>query len=66
MNEIKSINIADFRLTLRNYILNQPFPMELKRMVLKEIYDEVNLNANKEMLLQAQEREALESEQSIQ
>lgn len=54
---MKSVNIADFQLTLRNFISNYDLPEEVKRLALKEIYDEQKQKAEAEILSEATERE---------
>lgn len=61
-----SVSIADFSLTLRNFISDYDLPEEAKRLALKEIYDEQNLKAKQEISRQAHEREETGNEQSTQ
>lgn len=60
---MNSVSIADFLLTLRNYISQYDLPEEAKRLALKEIYDEQNLKAKQEIALQAREREEKEKDE---
>ena len=54
---MNSIDIVDFRYSLRNYINNHPFPTELKRMIVNDILIDLNNQANNEILAQAEDRE---------
>lgn len=58
----KSIDIADFKLSISNFVNASALPTELKRLVLKEIHDEVALKAKNEMIAQAEEREKTKHE----
>lgn len=67
MKEIKSIDVADIKLTLTGYLESRKdVPLEILRMIVKEVYDDLAGKAHMEMLAQAQEREATKNEQSIQ
>lgn len=56
---LKSIDVADFKYTLENYIYDHPLPLEIKRYVVKEVLDTLSIKSKEEMLAQAQEREAI-------
>lgn len=54
---MNSIKVKDFEFTLTKFIKDYDLPMEVKRLVLKEIYDDINEEATKECIDQAKERE---------
>lgn len=56
-----SIQVKDFEVTILNFVSGYDLPMEVKRLALKEIYDQVSTLANTEMLEQAKSREEKES-----
>ncbi len=60
--EIKSIDILDFKITLQKWIREQPFPVELKRMLVNEVLLELNQEAYSEIQQQAIDREKEEQE----
>lgn len=60
---MKNIEIREFKLSLENYISSNALPCEIKRMVLKEIYEEVELETIKIMTLEIEERDKQEKEQ---
>ena len=62
---IRSIDIADFKYSIENFISESPLPLEVKRYVLKDIFTDITEKAHLEMLEQASERES-KHEQSIQ
>lgn len=53
-----SIEVKDFQFTIMNFIKDYKLPAEVKRLALKEIYEEVAEMAHNEMYAQAAEREA--------
>lgn len=54
---MNSIDVKDFQFTITNFIDKFELPYEVKRLVLKEILEDVTAKANNELLLQAKERE---------
>lgn len=57
---MKNIEIREFKLTLKKYIDNNRLPIEIKRMVLKEVYEEVEQKTNEMMMLEIKERDGQE------
>lgn len=57
-----SLSIMEFKVTLVNYINAQELPAEVKRMVLKDIYADVQAQANAEAQEQLNQREAQNNE----
>ena len=57
---MKSIDVKDFEVTILNFVNGYDLPMEVKRLALKEIYEQVNASANVEMAEQIKEREVKE------
>jgi len=55
---VKNIEIREFKLTVRKYIDANRLPSEVKRMVLKEIYEEEEQKANNEMIFEIKERDS--------
>lgn len=53
-----SIKVADFSNTITNFIQDYDLPYEVKRLALKEIYEETQKRAQVEILEQAKQREA--------
>lgn len=54
---MKNIVIREFALTLENYINENNLPIEIKRMVLKEIYENVDQKTNEVMMMEIKERD---------
>ena len=54
---MNSIDVKDFQLTLTNFISKYDLPWEVKRLALKEVYDETVQKANAEVLTEAGNRE---------
>lgn len=59
---MKSIDIADAKQTLKTYLKKLDFPAEVKRMLIHEIYEEVQQEAELEIYGQAAEREGKNDE----
>lgn len=59
---MNTIDILDFKYTIQNFIDKNEFPAEVKRLVLKEIYDNISSQASSEAMEQAKEREAEEAQ----
>lgn len=59
---MKNIEIREFKLNLENYINGSIFPLEVKRMVLKEIYEDVEQKSNIAMMAEIKERDESEKE----
>lgn len=59
---MNTIDILDFKYTIQNFVDKNEFPAEVKRLVLKEIYDKVSAQASSEAMEQAKEREAKEAQ----
>lgn len=57
---MKNIEIREFKLTLKKYIDNNGLPIEIKRMVLKEVYEEVEQKTNVVMMEEIKERDNAE------
>lgn len=55
-----NLKIREFKITLSNYINEIDLPEEVKRMVLKEIYAEIEKKANDAILLELNKRESQE------
>lgn len=58
-----NLKIREFKVTLENYINNMDLPPEIKRMVLKEIYESVERVANEAIAAEIKERDEREEEQ---
>lgn len=54
---MKSIDVKDFDFTLRKFIEGYDLPVEVKRLVIKDIYNDITVQANDECMVQAKERE---------
>lgn len=61
-----NLKIREFKLTLENYIGENDLPPEVKRMVLKEIYESAEREANEAIAAEIKEREEKEGEQDEQ
>ena len=55
--EIRSIDLVDFKLTISKWIDNQPLPTELKRILVQEVLNELNVKAREEVYAQVRERD---------
>lgn len=55
-----NLKIREFKLTLENYINSNDLPPEVKRMVLKEIYQSVEAAANESIAAEIAERDSAE------
>ena len=44
--EITNLSILEFKQNIINYVNQTEFPMEVRRMVLKEIYDDISRASN--------------------
>lgn len=64
MPELKSVDLIDFKFTLTNWIKKDPMPLKLKAMLLKEVYEEINKEADEEIYQQCLEREEKEDVES--
>lgn len=53
-----NLKIREFKITLENYISTTDLPPEVKRIVLKEIYDGIDREANLAVSAELKEREA--------
>ncbi len=53
-----NLRIREFKLTVENYIENIDLPEEVKRMVLKEIYENIINAANEAISAELNERES--------
>lgn len=60
------LKIREFKLTLENYISGCDLPPEIKRMVLKEIYESADRSASEAIAAEIKEREEQEGEQDEQ
>lgn len=54
---MNSITVMSFSNSIKEYVNNTPLPAEVKRLALKEIYDEVKAQALNEALAEAKEME---------
>lgn len=61
---MKNIEIREFKLNLENYINNNSLPLEVKRMVLKEIYEDIEQKSNLAMMEEIKERDTMEVKKS--
>lgn len=59
---MNSAEVKDFQYALETYINANTLPLEVKRMVLKDIYVTIAGKANEEILKQLREREAKQEE----
>ncbi|MBP5595044.1 MAG: hypothetical protein J6Y02_06655 [Pseudobutyrivibrio sp.] len=59
---MNSAEVKDFQYALETYINANTLPLEVKRMVLKDIYVTIAGKANEEILQQLREREAKQEE----
>ena len=62
--ESMNLKIREFKLTLENYIAGIDLPPEVKRIVMKEIYDEAAVKANDAISAEFKERNETEKEES--
>lgn len=53
-----SLMIMEFRAALENYIAEQDLPAEVKRMVLKDIYEDLAKLSKEDAMRELNEREA--------
>ena len=60
---MKSLDIIDFELSIKKFVQDYDLPAEVKRMVIKNIYEEVTNLAQQEVLQQAQERDETKKKQ---
>lgn len=58
-----NLKIREMKITIENYINGVDLPPEVKRMVLKEIYDEISTESNKAITAELAEREAQKGEE---
>lgn len=54
---MNSADVKSFQYAIMNYIKETKLPLEVKRLALKEIYDELLTDANTEIARQLKERE---------
>lgn len=59
-----NLKIREFRLALENYISNTEIPVEVKRMVLKELYTNTLSAANDAISAELDERERKDGEKN--
>ena len=57
---MKSVDVKDFQYALETFIAKNELPLECKRVILKQIYDDIKAKADAEVFQQLQEREAEE------
>lgn len=57
-----NLKIIEFEITLKNYINSVDLPQEVKRLAMKEIYEEISASADAAVSAELDEREAAESE----
>lgn len=55
-----SLDVIEFELTIKRFVQDYDLPTEVKRMVLKNIYDETTQLAQEEVLQQIKDREEKE------
>lgn len=65
-----NLKIREFKLSIENYIEKTELPTEVKRMVIKEIYENISSLANEEIskeieIREKEEKEEKKSEQSV-
>lgn len=56
-----NLKIREFQMTIENYINSADIPPEVKRMVLKEIYQSAELEANEAIATEIKERDKKEA-----
>lgn len=61
-----NLKIREFKVTLENYINNTDLPPEVKRIVLKEVYESAEWAANEAIASEIKERDEKEEEQDEQ
>lgn len=54
-----SLEIREFSMALSKYINENPLPAEVKKYVLADIYNQLNKQAEEEIMLQLKEREGV-------
>ena len=57
---MNSLQIFEFKETIKRYINEQDIPAEIKRMCLVEVLEDIRGEAQKEIISLAQERESKE------
>ena len=57
-----NLKIREFKISIENYINEADLPPEVKRIVLKEIYDGIDREANLAVSVELKEREATRQE----
>lgn len=60
---MKNLEIREFKISIENYVNTTGLPTEVKRMVLKEIYDRVSAEADKSIIAEISERDEKEREE---
>ena len=60
MAEVRSIDIIDFKYSITKFVEENHLPLELKRMVVKDILSDLSIKAENEVYSQAEEREKAE------
>ncbi len=55
-----NLKIREFKISIENYIKNTDLPSEVKRMVLKEIYESVSAEADEAVREEIAERDSAE------
>lgn len=59
-----SLKVRELKTTLLTYLEKQDVPLEVQRMVLKEVLESVTEKANMEIIAQIQERDRKEAEEN--
>lgn len=62
---MKSLDVVEFKLTLQRFIREYDLPTEVKRLVLNEILQEINLKTQREVQEEVNEREAAGNAESV-
>lgn len=55
-----NLRIREFKISIENYVNGSDLPPEVKRMVLKEIYESVSAEADKAISMEIAERDEKE------
>lgn len=58
-----SLKVRELKTTLLTYLEKQDVPLEVQRMVLKEVLENVTEKANMEIIAQIQDRDRKEAEE---
>jgi len=62
---VKSIDVREFKLTISNFVNNSELPDEIKRMILREIYEEAEQKANLTIMEEIRERDRSDNAEGV-